>query len=144
MSHQALYQLRLHLTPEYAQIARSTPADSTLAELNAILAKHQAQMKCQLDAFLDYVQEAEANGVDGYPLYDWTKATVQDPAKQAKYKLVFTLYINEQEVYPKAQADALETELLPMVGGGVIERISKYDTDPAHNPQPPSNSAMQS
>ena len=26
-------------------------------------------MKCQLDAFADYVAEAEAHGIEGYPLY---------------------------------------------------------------------------
>ena len=31
-------------------------------------------MKCQLDAFAEYVSEAEREGPDNYPLYHWTKA----------------------------------------------------------------------
>jgi DNA-binding FadR family transcriptional regulator len=141
MSEPLLYQLRLHLSPDAARTARSNPADPSLSALAAILARHKAAMKCQLDAFLDYVHEAEANGTADYPLYQWTKATVEDPAKQAKHQRVFTLYVDQQEVYPKPQADALEAELSPLVGGGVIERLAKYDSDPAHNPQPPARQA---
>jgi hypothetical protein len=137
MSDPLLYQLRLHLTPDAARAARNDPGYPALSALAAILARHHAAMKCQLDAFLDYVHEAEANGSTDYPLYAWTKATVEDPVKQAKHQLVFTLYVDQQEVYPKRQADALEADLSPLIGGGAIERIAKYDSDPAHNPQPP-------
>jgi hypothetical protein len=75
--------------------------------------------------------------VVGYPLYRWTKATIEDPAKKAKYLKSFTLYVHGREVYPKEEADALEAELRPLVGGGVVTRLAKHDTDPAHNPQPP-------
>ena len=34
-------------------------------------------------------------------------------------------------------ADALEAELKPLVGGSIVEKMFKYDSDPAHNPQPP-------
>jgi hypothetical protein len=40
------------------------------------------------------------------------------------------------EVYEKDKADALEAELKPLVGGPIVAKIFKYDTDP-HNPQPP-------
>ena len=49
----------------------------------------------------------------------------------------FTLYVAGQEVYEKDQADALEAELKPLVGGPIVAKMFKYDTDPAHNPQPP-------
>jgi hypothetical protein len=107
MSDPLLYQIRLHLTPNSAEVARTNPSDHMLHALGAILAKHNACMKCQLDAFLDYVSEAEANGVDHYPLYRWTKATVEDPVKRAKHSQVFTLYVNGNEVYEKDLADAL-------------------------------------
>lgn len=137
MRDSLLYQIRLQLSPDAAEIARSDPSDSRLDALGAVLAKHHARMHCQLDAFLDYVHEAEANGSERYPLYRWTKGTLQDPAKRAKHSLSFTLYVAEQEVYPAQQADALEADLAPLLGGPVISQISKYDTDPAHNPQPP-------
>ena len=117
--------------------AQERSTDPALAELAAILARHGAKATCQYDAFADYCAEAEREGVEQYPLYAWTKATIEDPVKKAKYLKSFTLYIDGDQVYPKAQADALEAELQPLVGGGVIARLWKYDTNPANNPQPP-------
>jgi len=94
-------------------------------------------LKSQYDAFADYVREAEANGVDSYHLYEWTKKTIEDPAKKEKYTRSFTLYVDGNEVYEKQAADALEAELRPLVGGPIVARMFRYDTDPAHNPQPP-------
>lgn len=93
-------------------------------------------MKCQFDAFADYVAEAEKQGTEGYPLYAWTKATIENPEKKAKYLKSFTLYVDGKEVYSKPLADAIEAELEPLVGK-VITRLSKHDTNPANNPQVP-------
>jgi hypothetical protein len=101
------------------------------------LSRHDAVMKCQFDAFADYVSEAEANGVENYHLYEWTKKTIEDPAKKAKYLKSFTLYVGGEEVYEKDKADELEAELKPLIGGPIVAKMFKYDTDPAHNPQPP-------
>jgi hypothetical protein len=49
----------------------------------------------------------------------------------------FTLYVDDQEVYAVEIAAALEADLQPLVGNGLIARISKYDTNPANDPQPP-------
>ncbi len=94
-------------------------------------------MKCQFDAFAGYVSEAEANGIENFPLYEWTKKTIDDPAKKAKYTKSFGLYVGGKEVYEKDKADALEAELKPLVGGPIVAEMFKYDTDPAYNPQPP-------
>jgi hypothetical protein len=137
MSHQWQYQLRINLADEAAEVARRNPGDPALAPLPEILRRHDAAMKCQFDAFVDYVAEAEKHGVEHYPLYRWTKATIENPAKQAKYLNSFTLYVEGNEVYAKHQADSLESELQPLVGGRLITRMSKHDTNPANNPQPP-------
>ena len=137
MSEQWKYQLRTNLEDAVAETARHEPGDPALAPLPEILARHDARLKCQYDAFADYVAAAEASGRDGYPLYEWTKATIENPVKEAKYKKSFTLYVNGDEVYEKERADALEEELKPLVGGGIITRLSKHDTNPANNPQPP-------
>jgi hypothetical protein len=115
-----------------------TPA---LAPLFDVLDGHHAALKCQFDAFAEYVAAAEMQGIEDYPLYNWTKATNEDPAKKEKYLKSFTLYVDDQEVYPKDIADALETNLQPLVARGLIARISKYDTNPANNPQPPDRPA---
>jgi hypothetical protein len=94
-------------------------------------------MRCQLDAFVDYVAEAEAHGVEGYPLYAWTKATIKDPVKRAKHLRSFALHVKGDAVYAKQAADALETDLQPVVDGTSILRMSRHDINPANNPQMP-------
>jgi hypothetical protein len=137
MSNQWQYQLRVDLSEEFADLARRDPDHRAIAPLADILNKHRASLKCQFDAFAGYVAEAEQNGVENYPLYEWTKATIEDSAKKAKYIKSFTLYIDGDEVYAKELADALELDLRPLVGGDLITRLSKHDTNPANNPQPP-------
>lgn len=132
-----LYQIRFDLTDGAAATARRDPADPSLEPLPGILARHGAAMKSQYDAFAGYVAEAERNGPENYPLHAWTKATIEDPEKKAKYQKSFTVYVKGQEVYPKAAADALEAELQPLVGGGLVTRLAKHDTNPANNPQMP-------
>ena len=137
MSDEWRYQLRIYLPDELIEGARNEPDNPALKPLADILARHHATMVCQFDAFASYVAEAERQGVDGYSLYAWTKATIEDPAKKAKHLKSFALHVNDREAYPKAEADALEADLQPLVGGPLIERVSKHDTNPAHNPQPP-------
>jgi hypothetical protein len=64
-------------------------------------------LKCQFDAFAAYVAEAESRGIERYPLYEWTKATIADPVKKPKYSKSFSLYVDGAEVYTNGQADAL-------------------------------------
>ena len=131
------YQLRLTLADAAAEQGRRDPHDPALKPLTDILARHNARLTCQFDAFAGYVAEAEDRGVDGYPLYRWTKATIEDPAKKEKYLRAFTLYVDGDEVYGKAKADTLATELQPLVGGALVTSLVTIDTNPANNPQPP-------
>jgi hypothetical protein len=131
------YQVRVDLSQELAALARRDPGDPALAPLKSILDLHDAALMCQYDAFAGYVAEAEREGVEGYPLYRWTRATIEDPAKKAKYLKSFTLYVHGQEVYGKAEADSLEAELRPLLDQGLITRLAKHDTNPANNPQAP-------
>lgn len=131
------YQVRIDLPENLAEAARRNEEDPALVRLSAILARHRATMKSQYDAFADYVAEAERNGIDKYPLYHWTKATIENPEKKAKYTKSFTVYVGSEEVYAKELADALEADLQPLLAGNVITRLAKHDTNPANNPQPP-------
>ncbi len=131
------YQIRITLGDDYAPLARRDPDDPALAPLATVLRAHDAQLKCQFDAFAGYVAEAEAEGTENYPLYAWTKATIEDPVKEAKYTKSFTLYVGGAQVYARDKAEALEADLLPMVGGEIVTKLSKHDTNPANNPQPP-------
>jgi hypothetical protein len=137
MEDQLQYQIRIYLADELAEVARRDPNTRALGPLPHVLGKHNAMMKCQLDAFADYVAEAERQGTADYPLYEWTKATIEDPVKRAKHLRSFALYVGGEAVYPKQEADALEADLLPLADGTSILRISRHDTNPANNPQMP-------
>ncbi len=80
MSSQWQYQVRIYLSDEFAEMARRDPGSPAIGPLRDILAKHHATMKCQFDAFADYVAEAEKHGTEEYPLYEWTKVTIENPA----------------------------------------------------------------
>jgi len=132
------YQVRFDVNDfATAESVRRKLRDPALAPLFDILAEHRAAPKCQFDAFAEYVAAAEEHGIENYPLYHWTKATIENLAKKEKYLKSFTLYVNDREVYAKEIADALEAALQPFATSGLITRISKYDTNPANNPQSP-------
>ncbi len=133
MTEQWQYQLRVYLTDELADVARSDCNNPVLRPLTDILDKHDATLVSQFDAFARYVEEAEAEGPENFPLYKWTKATLDDPARRAKHIRAFAMRVSGKEVYPKAEADALEADLQPLVGGGLVERMSRHDTNPANN-----------
>jgi hypothetical protein len=83
MSDDLKFQLRLTLSDEFAQVARNDPGDPSISTLTDILNRHDAVMKCQFDAFADYVSEAEAKGIENFHLYEWTKKTIDDlPRRQ--------------------------------------------------------------
>ncbi|WP_407181037.1 hypothetical protein [Bradyrhizobium sp. STM 3562] len=132
--YQVRFDAKDSATAESLRRKHRAPA---VAPLLDALAKHRATPKCQFDAFAEYVAEAEEQGVESDPLYQWTKATIENPAKKEKYLKSFALYVDDQEVYAKDIADALEADLQPFATSGLITRISKYDTNPANNPQPP-------
>src|SRR5262245_62433425 len=137
MNQQWEYQLRIDLSEELADVARRDPSSPAIKLLVDVLAKHHATLKCQFDAFADYVAEAEKRGTENYPLHAWTKATIENREKKAKYLKSFTLYVDGNEVYAKPLADALEADLRPLVGGKLITRLHRYDSNPANNPQAP-------
>ncbi|MFM0332190.1 hypothetical protein [Paraburkholderia strydomiana] len=140
------FQLRLTVSPELAGALRADSSGAAHVPLQRILHRHNATVICQYDAFADYVSEAERLGIEKYPLYQWTRETIENPEKKAKYLRSFTVYVNGEQIYDKQTADAMETELLALCGesgasGGIesgIERISKFDTNPANSSQPPS------
>ncbi|MGF6571922.1 hypothetical protein ABH945_004043 [Paraburkholderia sp. GAS333] len=131
------FQLRLTVSPELAEALRADATATTRPALQDILRRHNASLKCQFDAFADYVSEAERLGTEHYPLYQWTRETIENPEKKAKYLQSFTVYVNGAEVYEKSVTDALEEELLKLVAANGITRVSRFDTNPANNPQPP-------
>lgn len=136
-NQQWLYQLRLTMSDALASSLRGDETASAHPALHAALRRHGATLVCQFDAFAGYVREAEQNGPDGYPLYAWTRATIEDPDKRARYLRSFTVYVGGDQVYPRELAEALESDLRVLVDYEAILSLSKFDTNPANNPQPP-------
>ena len=131
------FQVRINLDEERSETARRDQNDPSLAPLGEILVKHNATLKCQFDAFAGYCAEAEKEGIDKYPLYQWTKDTIDDPVKKAKYLKAFTLYVDGDEVYDGVKAHPLEADLKPLLESKLLDNLSKHDTNPDNNPQPP-------
>ena len=143
MSVDLQFQVRIKLSDVRAEKARRDPKDPELSALIHVLTKHNATLSCQYDAFAGYVARAEAEGTEKYPLYAWTKDTIEDPVKKARYIKAFTLYVNDQEVYDQDKADPLEADLKPLLESKLIERLTKHDTNPSNNPQPPKKYRVQ-
>ena len=131
------YQQRITLVDECAEAARCERDNPAIRALTKLLVRHDATLKCQYDAFAGYCTEAEQRGIEQYPLYAWTKAVIEDPVKKAKFVKSFAVYVGGEEVYSKAEADALDVDLRPLVGRGVVTAMVRYDTNPANSPQPP-------
>jgi hypothetical protein len=131
------FQLRITVSDERSRALRADPTSESYIPLRDLLRRHHAFLKCQFDAFADYVNEAERIGPALYPLYEWTRQTIENREKRAKYRRSFTVYVDGSEVYRKEIADLIETELSALLGKAGIEHVSMYDTNPANNPQPP-------
>jgi hypothetical protein len=133
------YQLRVYLADDVVDVARRDRDNPTLRPLTAILDQHRATLLSQLDAFENYLREAEAAGnPESFPLYKWTKATLEDPAKRASQGRTFAIHVAGETVYPRPTADALEADLQPLLGSPLVTRMSRHDTNPANNMPVPS------
>ena len=143
MSDQWQHQVRLYLADELAEIARRNPNDPALASLPEVLAKHQRRHEVSIRCLRGLRCRGGSSGDYGYPLYAWTKATIEDPVKRAKQSSPSLSRSTGEKFTPKVEADALEAELRPLVDGTRLPDLSRHDTNPAKNPQPPNAFASQ-
>ena len=138
MSEKWLFQIRIYFSSEFSSIFNGDKKSVKKDKLLLILNKHNADLLSQFDGFMGYVLEAEKNGIDNYPLYQWTKDSLARKDKIEKYKNSYTVYINSEEVYSENLANNIEHDLLGLLDKETVLRISKHDTNPKNNPQPPS------
>jgi soluble lytic murein transglycosylase-like protein len=139
MSEEWEFQIRASLTDRAAELICEGGDAAELAPLVAVAERHEAQIRSQYDAFAEFVAESEAAGETQSALYKWTRVTIDDPVKAAKHKKIVTFYVKGEEVYPRAAAEALEADLAPLIGGPLVVKVNKYDSNPANNPQPPAH-----
>ncbi len=131
-----LYQIRLDVTEDIAQEVRNKNYYKLNEYIDAILLKVNAELICQFDAFSNFVIECEKENNTNNALYKWTKDTIENNLKKKKYLKSFTVYVNGQQLYEKKIADFLESEIKKLNEKRIL-KISKYNSDPKNNPQPP-------
>ncbi|CAG9263950.1 conserved hypothetical protein [Paraburkholderia unamae] len=131
------FQIRITVAPDLAEALRAHAQDERRDVIEAVLRERNATLTCQFDAFAGYVEEAERMGRDRYPLYQWTKDTIANPEKKAKYLKSYAVYVSGEQVYDKGTADWLYARLTALADQAGIESVSRFDTNPANNPQPP-------
>ena len=78
-----LYQVRIRVSERLSESLRSGRHTDLANNLDSISNDHGMSLVCTYDAFKGYCDEAEENGIEEYALYDWTKATIENPEKKA-------------------------------------------------------------
>ena len=132
-----LYQVRIKVNAKLSDKLRERKLTGTSKEIYRIAENHAAIPVCTFDAFCEYCIEAEREGIDKYPLYDWTKQVTKDPIKKQKHIRSFAFYAGDSQIYEKHIAEPLYTDLLNLYEGGLIEDLTLIDSNPENNPQPP-------
>ena len=133
-----MYQVRIRVNDVLSKNLRTNEPTKTAENILAIAKKYGTRPVCTYDAFCDYCSEAEANDIEKYSLYDWTKQTIENPEKKEKHIKSFAFYKDNDQVYDKILAVALHEDLLPLKNNGLIEELTLIDSNPKNNPQPPS------
>ena len=121
-----LYQIRLNVSDNFT--------DNDV--LNKLLESNNASLMCQYDAFVFFVRECENKKETDNSLYKWTKDTIEDEIKESKYKKIYSIYVDKQQVYKENIADKIIEEITSL-NLSTIESIDKFDTQPKNNPKPP-------
>ena len=137
MSEDWLYQIRIRVNDEMSSNLRKNKPSGLARQIRSLARKHGTTIVCTYDAFVDYCREAESNSVEDYPLYAWTKQTIENPEKKQKHLKSFAFYRNNDQVYERALAETIYSELLPLADNGTIDEVKLIDSNPANNPQPP-------
>ena len=138
MNTRWMYQVRIRVNDVLSKNLRTNELTKTAKNILAIAKKHGTRPVCTYDAFCDYCSEAEANDIEKYSLYDWTKQTIENREKKEKHIKSFAFYKDNDQVYDKILAVALHEDLLPLKNNGLIEELTLIDSNPKNNPQPPS------
>ncbi len=132
-----LYQVRIRVSEKLSQDLRGVRSLDLSKEIIRIATDHGAKLVCTFDAFEEYCQEAEREGIDEYELYHWTKSTIENPEKKAKHLKSFAFYQGNNQVYSKELALSIKQRLDYLESYNDIVEINFIDSNPANNPQPP-------
>ncbi len=132
-----LYQIRIKVSKKLSEDLRSVNNLRLSKDIIKIASDNNSRLVCTFDAFAEYCEEAEREGIEKYELYHWTKATIDNPEKKAKHLKSFAFYEGENQVYSRELASSIEQNLKNLNSGDDIVEINLIDSNPANNPQPP-------
>ena len=132
-----LYQIRIKVSKKLSEDLRSINDLELSKEILKIASDNNSRLVCTFDAFAEYCEEAEREGIEQYELYHWTKTTIDNPEKKAKHLKSFAFYEGYNQVYSKELASSIERSLKKLDSGDDIVEINLIDSNPANNPQPP-------
>ncbi len=132
-----LYQIRIKVSEKLSEDLRSVNDLRLSKEINKIASENNSRLVCTFDAFAEYCEEAEREGIEHYELYHWTRSTIDNPEKKAKHLKSFAFYEGDNQIYSKELARSIERRLKDLDSGNDIIEINMIDSNPANNPQPP-------
>ena len=132
-----LYQIRIKVSDKLSEDLRGMHELELSQAINRIANENGSRVVCTFDAFAEYCEEAEKNGIEHYELYHWTKSTIENPEKKSKHLKSFAFYEGDNQVYNKELAVAIQQSLKRLDSGNDILEINFIDSNPANNPQPP-------
>ena len=132
-----LYQIRIKVSDELSEDLRGMHELELSQAINSIANENGSRVVCTFDAFAEYCEEAEKNGIEHYELYHWTKSTIENPEKKSKHLKSFAFYEGDNQVYDKELAVSIQQSLKRLDSGNDILEINLIDSNPANNPQPP-------
>ena len=132
-----LYQIRIKVSKKLSEDLRSINDLELSKKIHKIASDNNSRLVCTFDAFAEYCEEAEREGIEQYELYHWTKTTIDNPEKKAKHLKSFAFYEGYNQVYSKELASSIERSLKKLDSGDDIVEINLIDSNPANNPQPP-------
>ena len=132
-----LYQIRIKVSDKLSEDLRGMHELELSQAISSIANENGSRVVCTFDAFAEYCEEAEKNGIEHYELYHWTKSTIENPEKKSKHLKSFAFYEGNNQVYSKDLACSIEQSLKDLNSGDEIVEINLIDSNPANNPQPP-------
>ncbi len=132
-----LYQIRIKVSDKLSEDLRGMHELELSQAIKRIANENGSRVVCTFDAFAEYCEEAEKNGIEHYELYHWTKSTIENPEKKSKHLKSFAFYKGDNQVYNKELAVSIQQSLEMLDGGKDILEINLIDSNPANNPQPP-------
>ena len=132
-----LYQIRIKVSDKLSEDLRGMHELELSQAINRIANENGSRIVCTFDAFAEYCEEAEKNGIEHYELYHWTKSTIENPEKKSKHLKSFAFYEGDNQVYNKELAVVIQQSLKRLDSGNDILEINLIDSNPANNPQPP-------